>query len=380
MASATVSAKAGRTPCCPAVLVDHSMGTVRSARTQDKVETIMGRLQSIQPIKNFRGIRMDFFTKSLVLCATAAIALGTELPRKSANATEGQQERGAYLVNSIVACGNCHTPKGPDGHALADQELSGRFMVDLPGIHAVAPTSPRIMILASANGPTSRSSTRSAMGSGQIGTVIGPAMPIVFYRNMSDSDVLAIVAYLRSVKAANHAVEKSTYKNPLPESYGPTVDHVAGVAMSDRAAYGANLASIGHCMACHTPMVNGKLDMSRAGAGGRELPAPGGGTIISANLTSANSEGVSKWTDAEVKNTITTGVRPDGRRLVSTMAFDWYKNMRQDDLRRPGNLSADLEGREAVIVGYSRTRSTSRRSECLGECVARQSLAALPAC
>ena len=278
---------------------------------------------------------MDFFTKSLVLCATAAIALGTELPRKSANATEGQQERGAYLVNSIVACGNCHTPKGPDGHALADQELSGRFMVDLPGIHAVAPNITPDNDTGIGKWTDEQIVNAIRNGKRPDGTVIGPAMPIVFYRNMSDFDVLAIVAYLRSVKAANHAVEKSTYKNPLPESYGPTVDHVAGVAMSDRAAYGANLASIGHCMACHTPMVNGKLDMSRAGAGGRELPAPGGGTIISANLTSANPEGVSKWTDAEVKNTITTGVRPDGRRLVSTMAFDSYKNMRQDDLSAP---------------------------------------------
>jgi hypothetical protein len=100
------------------------------------------------------------------------------------------------------------------------------------------------------------------------GTLIGPAMPIVFYRNMWDSDVLATVAYLRPVKAVNHAAEKSVYKSPLPESYGPTVDHVASVPMGDQVAYGANLASIGHCMACHTPMVNDKLDMTRAGAGG----------------------------------------------------------------------------------------------------------------
>jgi mono/diheme cytochrome c family protein len=164
------------------------------------------------------------------------------------------------------------------------------------------------------------------------GTMIGPVMPIVFYRNMSDTDVIAIVAYLRSVKPINNKVEKSKYKSPLPESYGPRIDHVADVPKGDQIAYGAYLASIGHCMACHTPMVNGKLDMTRVGAGGRELPAPGGGTIISSNLTPANPEGIAVWTDADVKNTIITGVRPDGRRLVRTMAFDWYKNISQDDL------------------------------------------------
>jgi hypothetical protein len=33
-----------------------------------------------------------------------------------------------------------------------------------------------------------------------------------------------------------------------------------------------------------------------------------------------------------VKDTITGGVRPDGRRLVLLMAFDWYKNISPDDL------------------------------------------------
>ena len=69
---------------------------------------------------------------------------------------------------------------------------------------------------------------------------------------------------------------------------------------------------------------------------GREInlrdPATTGGTVISADLIPANSEGISKWTDAQVKHAITTGIRPDGRSLVRTMAFDWYKNTSQSDL------------------------------------------------
>ena len=38
-------------------------------------------------------------------------------------------ERGTYLVRSIVACGNCHTPKGPEGD-LPGQELAGMANVD----------------------------------------------------------------------------------------------------------------------------------------------------------------------------------------------------------------------------------------------------------
>ena len=29
-------------------------------------------------------------------------------------------ERGNYLVNTIMACGNCHTPRGADGKPVTD--------------------------------------------------------------------------------------------------------------------------------------------------------------------------------------------------------------------------------------------------------------------
>ena len=242
-------------------------------------------------------------------------------------------ERGAYLVKGIVACGNCHTPKDANGNALPDQELAGGLVIDLPVFHAVAPniTSDK----ATGIGGWTDEQIIDAIRNGKRpdGTIIGPPMPIDFYRNMSDSDARAIVAYLRSVKPIDHRVEKSTYKIPLPPSYGPPVVHVPDVPVSDKIAYGHYLANIAHCMECHTPMSpNGQLDMTRVGAGGRELPAFPSGMVTSANLTPANLDGIAHWTDAQVKQAITGGVRPDGRRLVLLMAFDWYKNVSPADL------------------------------------------------
>src|SRR3954467_13399879 len=34
-------------------------------------------------------------------------------------------ERGSYLVNSILTCGNCHTPRGPGGVIDMGKQLSG---------------------------------------------------------------------------------------------------------------------------------------------------------------------------------------------------------------------------------------------------------------
>src|SRR5205085_1957722 len=81
----------------------------------------------------------------------------------------------------------------------------------------------------------------------------------------------------------------------------------------------------------HTPRVNGRSDMSKVGAGGRQFETLSGGVITSANLTPANDDGIAHWTDAEIKHAITHGVRP-GRALIPVMAFDWYKNISSDDL------------------------------------------------
>jgi hypothetical protein len=110
------------------------------------------------------------------------------------------------------------------------------------------------------------------------------------------------------------------------------VTQVADVPRGTTAAYGRYLSDIAHCMECHTPMNNGQLDLARIGAGGRELPAWPEGRVVSSNLTPSNPNGIARWSAAQIKTAITDGVRPDGRRLVRTMAFDWYRHTSPSDL------------------------------------------------
>lgn len=275
-------------------------------------------------------------TRLLLMSAVVAGCLTTSLAT-----AETPLERGRYLMSSIVACGNCHTPKGPDGRPLPDQELSGGLVIELPVFRAVAPNITPDNDTGIGRWTDEQIIDAIRSGKRPDGSTIGPPMPTGFYRNMSDTDVLAIVAYLRAAKPISHSVEKSTFKIPLPESYGPMISHVADVPRDDTIAYGKYLANIGHCMECHTPMAKGQLDLSRVGAGGRELPAFPAGMVTSANLTPANPDGIAHWTDQQVKTAIIDGIRPDGRRLVLLMAFDWYKNI------HPGDLDA--------LVAYLRT-------------------------
>ena len=79
------------------------------------------------------------------------------------------------------------------------------------------------------------------------GTLIGPPMPIRFYRQLSDRDAAAIAAYLRSLRPISHAVGRTRFKNLPPPSWGPSLAHVDEPPREDRIAYGGYLVGpVGH--------------------------------------------------------------------------------------------------------------------------------------
>src|SRR5262249_23088915 len=47
-------------------------------------------------------------------------------------------ERGSYLVNTIMTCGNCHSPKGPPD-VVAGKDFSGGLRFDEPPFDVTAP-------------------------------------------------------------------------------------------------------------------------------------------------------------------------------------------------------------------------------------------------
>jgi mono/diheme cytochrome c family protein len=266
--------------------------------------------------------RMVFAAASSLLALSALPAWAAETPL----------ERGTYLMRSIVACGNCHTPLGPDG-PLPGMELAGGLPIPGPGFTAYVPNitpDPETGI-----GGWSDDQIIAAIREGKRpdGTTIGPPMPFEQYRHLSDGDVRAIVAYLRSVAPVRNAVPDSQYPFPLPPAYGPPVASVPEPDRGDTLVYGAYLAGpAGHCIECHTPFGESGFDYAnRRGAGGLEIPGPWG-VSVSANITPHAEDGIGGWTDQQIKDAITKGVRPDGNQLMPPMAFAYYANMAEADL------------------------------------------------
>jgi mono/diheme cytochrome c family protein len=261
--------------------------------------------------------------------AAALVAFGAGEARAE---SQTYRERGAYLVNVLGACGNCHTPRTAAGEPDPALPLAGGFTFDSDVAHVVAP-----------NITPDKDTGIGRWSDGQIvyalrngkrpdGSIIGPPMPVEMYRGLSDRDAEAIAVYLKSLPPIRRAVPRSEYKVPLPPDYGPVVTHVDEPEPANKVAYGAYLAGpVAHCMECHTPRVNGRLDLSRLGAGGREFPDFGnpGALTVSRDITPS---GIGHWSDADVKRAIVIGERWDGTKLSKTMPFAAYHGATWQDL------------------------------------------------
>lgn len=239
------------------------------------------------------------------------------------------EERGEYLVRGPAGCGNCHTPMGPDG-PVADQELAGRLVEDIEIFTAIAPN----LTPAGPVADWSDAELARAIREGirPDGSLIGPPMPFAMYRGLSDSDLDAIVAFLRTLPAVENDPGSSEYRIPLPPTWGPPVESVADVSPDDPVAYGAYLAGpVAHCMECHTPMGPEGLMLDIAlGQGGFEFHGPWG-VSVAANITS-HEDGLASYTDDEVRAMIVDGVRPDGSPMLPPMPYGFLARMTPEDL------------------------------------------------
>jgi mono/diheme cytochrome c family protein len=240
-------------------------------------------------------------------------------------------ERGSYLVNTIMTCGNCHTPKGPPA-AVAGKDFSGGLRFNVPGAFDV--TAPNIT--------ADKETGIGTWSAGDIKTLLltGVAkdgkpiavMPTGFYGIMLPSDLDAVVAYIQSVKPVSNQVPASIYHVPIRQQVFPGAEKpIDPAALSDKVKDGFYLATIGHCLDCHTPRVKGELDFARMGAGGQQFPGPWG-ISVSRNITSSKTNGIGGWTDAEIKRALTQGIDKDGNKLSPPMGFSYYAHMADADI------------------------------------------------
>jgi hypothetical protein len=267
---------------------------------------------------------------------------------------ESSIERGGYLVNTIMACGNCHSPRDAEGRTIAERAFSGGGLTfTTPAFIATAPNiTPDVE---TGIGSWSDAEIKRALVQGMrpdhghlASAPLAAIMPVNFYRALLPDDLDAIVGYLRTVKPIRNEVPDPVYKAPVRRDSYPDAEAGFNKAMfADPVRRGAYLVTIGHCMECHSAWSRGVSDFKTGlGHGGRVFPPHQGspdGTpdSVAANITSDPTAGIGAWTDQEIARAVTHGMARDGRILKPPMGYAYYAGLKDADL--------------ADIIAYLRT-------------------------
>src|SRR6266700_4892409 len=124
----------------------------------------------------------------------------------SVAAAETPVERGSYLVNAVMACDGCHTPRGPSGLNMERRFSGGSIVWDGPAytVHGsnITPDSDTGI------GAWSERDIKRLLTEGvrPNGVPVAPQMPYGFYRILTPRDRDAIAAYLKTVTPVSNEV------------------------------------------------------------------------------------------------------------------------------------------------------------------------------
>jgi hypothetical protein len=289
--------------------------------------------------------------------------------------------RGEYLVRHVAACGECHTPHRLDGtldqsrwlagvpdHADLEPDDPTRGAVHTPNL------TPDATGLANHSDAEILAAFRDGIAPG--GVVLTPEMPYYVFHNMTESDALEIVAYLRSIPPVFNlipprqplSVPLTAPAQPIPVSFIPE-PIVTGLdpACAERAHNGRYLAGMAAaCAHCHTaPTPPGSphaVELEKLLQGRRQLVPGHAGVmlkdptirILSRNLT-PHENGTAEYTPQQLMMTLRQGTTANGLGVCPPMPsgpYGSYGGMKVDDAFDIGVYLMHLEPRDNGVVPY----------------------------
>jgi mono/diheme cytochrome c family protein len=178
--------------------------------SDEDVASVIVSLRSLKPVRRvLPKTEMPFPLSKLVNTVPAAIAEPVPQPDLSTPVS-----RGRYLV-TLATCGDCHTPRNEQGQVLAGLEFAGGNVFDNPvGQVAAGNITPD----PSGIPYYSEDLFVEAMRTGMVkARPLHPQMPWVLYRNMTDEDLKAIFAFLKTIEPATHRVDNSKPPTDCPK-------------------------------------------------------------------------------------------------------------------------------------------------------------------
>jgi mono/diheme cytochrome c family protein len=235
-------------------------------------------------------------------------------------------ERGSYLVNAVMACDGCHTPRTPSAGLVMDKRLAGgTVLFDLPAytVRGSNITPDRDTGI----GDWTEQDLKRALIEGvrPNGVPLAPSMPFAFYKILTPRDLDAVVTYIRSVAPVRNEAQLPDYRSEMHIDLVPGAERSIGDEVpADPVRRGMYLATLAHCMECHSRRPDNRQDYKDWwGKGGAEIKGPWGQVTVR-NISSHQEKGIGGWSDDEIKRALTTGLGRDGRAFKLPMARQMY--------------------------------------------------------
>lgn len=174
------------------------------ALSDEDLASIIVYIRSLPPVQKQRpATQLIFPVKYLI--RSAPQPLDAPVPDPDLSTPE---KRGKYLV-TIAGCTDCHTPQDAHGQPLPGMDFAGGLILDGPwGRVASANITP------DASG-IDESMFMQAILTGYVnGRKLSQIMPWHAFRNMTEDDITAMYAYLKTLKPIRHYVD-----NTQPPTY-----------------------------------------------------------------------------------------------------------------------------------------------------------------
>ena len=172
--------------------------------SDDDVKAIVAYLHTLKPIHNKPPESVWNIPQQAM-----PPAKGTAAPSPSDKVAYG-----SYIVNSIAHCFECHTT--PDEHGAPDfahHMGAGGFKIVLaPGMEVMTAnitSDPETGIGKWTDADIKKAITDGVTPTGQH---LSPPMPFPWFKNMTDVDLDAVIAYLRTVPAIPNKVERTDFQ------------------------------------------------------------------------------------------------------------------------------------------------------------------------
>jgi len=148
--------------------------------------------------------------------------------------TPERQARGAYLVESVAGCMDCHSPHNwtkHDAPILPGMKGAGQDFAMLQGLpgHVVAPNLTPDPETGSGTWSDDALARSIREGIGHDGRTLFPLMPYQHFSRLSDEDLASIVVYLRSLRPVRKSLAQdgNRLSGEVPDPQRSAADHRA---------------------------------------------------------------------------------------------------------------------------------------------------------